>query len=145
MSGSEAPLRLFLDRSTQGRRFVDAVRELVSDVETINDRYGTKPAESVPDTTWIAEASADNRILVGADRNILRNPLERRAICLAGARYVVFGNNNIPMRTMIERFEHHLPRIIELTSVSGPWVYRIAQHGIERLKLNCAPGTWGVR
>lgn len=50
MSTSEPPpLRLFLDRSTQGKRFVAAVRELVDDVETINDRYGVKPAESIPD------------------------------------------------------------------------------------------------
>lgn len=117
MSGSDVALRLFLDRSTQGRRFVEAVRGLVADVETINDRYGTKPAEAVLDTQWIAEASADERVLVGADRNILRNPLERQAICLAAARYVVFGNNNIPMRIMIERFERHLPNIARLAAV----------------------------
>lgn len=131
------PLRLFLDRSTQGRRFVAAVRHLVDDVETINDRYGTKLAESIPDIRWIREASADGRILVGADRNIVRNQLERRAICAAAARYVVFGTNNMAMHTMIERFQRHLPRIRTLAAVPGPWVYRIAQHGIDRLNLRC--------
>ena len=70
-----APLRLFLDRSTQGRRFVEAVRDMVDDVETIDDRYGVRPAEHVPDITWIADATAAGRILVGAGRYILRNPL----------------------------------------------------------------------
>jgi hypothetical protein len=131
------PLRLFLDRSTQGRRFTEAVRKLVDDVETIADRYGMRPAEQVPDTQWIAEASIDGRILIGADKYILRNRLERHAICRSRARYVVFGTNNLSMRAMIELFETHLPFIRELTEISGPWVYRIAQHGIDQLGLDC--------
>ncbi|HEX6075193.1 MAG TPA: hypothetical protein VFZ32_08015 [Micromonosporaceae bacterium] len=132
------PLWLFLDRSTQGKRFVGAVRSLVEDVVTINDMYGGKPAESVADVQWIADASASGRILIGADRYILRNPLERRTICRNAARYVVFGTNNTPVRLLIEMFERDLPRIRQLTSTPGPWVYRIARHGMERLALNCA-------
>lgn len=63
-----------------------AVRHLVEDVETIDDRYGTHAAQSVPDIRWITDASADKRVLIGSDRRITRNPLERRAICLAKAR-----------------------------------------------------------
>jgi hypothetical protein len=135
---SEPPaLRLFLDRSTQGKRFTAAVRRLVQDVETIDDRYGRDPAEAVPDTRWIADASAEGRVLLGADRNILRNPLERRAICVAAARYVVFATNNMSAREMIGRFERHLPRIQELVTEPGPWVYRIAAHDMRRVTLNC--------
>jgi hypothetical protein len=39
----------------------------VEDVETINDRYGVKPAEQILDERWIADASTDGRILIGAD------------------------------------------------------------------------------
>ena len=131
------PLMLFLDRSTQGRRFVQAVKALVQDVQTIDDRYGVQAAEAVPDTLWISEASADSRILIGADRYILRNRLERHAVCLARARYVVFGNNNLSMKAMIDLFAANLPRIKELNSTSGPWVQRIAQHGMDQLQLNC--------
>ncbi|WP_433349337.1 hypothetical protein ACQP25_36365 [Microtetraspora malaysiensis] len=139
------PLRLFLDRSTQGRRFTDAVRLLVEDVETINDRYGTKPAEAVPDTEWIVDASFDGRVLIGADRNIVRNPLERHAICLCAARYVVFGNNNMTMRAMIQLFERHLPEIHRLATVPGPWVHRLALHGLDPLSLDCfGQGTRAV-
>lgn len=115
-----ASLRLFLDRSTQSKRFVAAVRGLVDDVVTINDRYGTKAAEGIPDIRWIAEASAEGRILIGADRNILRNRLERHAICKSSARYIVFSNNNMPVRRMIELFEHHLPDICELATIPAP-------------------------
>jgi hypothetical protein len=122
-------LRLFLDRSTQGRRFVEGVRRLVDDVETIDDRYGRQVAERVP-------ATADHRILIGAG-SILRNPLERRAICRAGARYVVFGTNNLRVVPMLELFAENLARIRSLVDEPGPWVYRIAQHGFDRLTLNC--------
>lgn len=102
------PLRLFLDRSTQGRRFVAAVRDLVNDVETIDDRYGGRPAERVPDVRWIADATADGRILVGADRYMLRSQLERRAVRRARA-----------LARMIELFTEHLPGIRELTDEPG--------------------------
>ncbi len=46
---SEPPLRLFLDRSTNGKRFIDGIRRLVDDVETIGDRYGVRDAEAVKD------------------------------------------------------------------------------------------------
>lgn len=139
MSGSSPPpLRLFLDRCTQGKRFVAEVRSLVADVETINDRYGVGQAQSVSDTTWIADATRDGRILFGADRNILRKRLERHALCRHAARYIIFGNNNMQIKMMVTLFETHLRFIQSLTVVEGPWVYRIAQHGIERLHLNCS-------
>ena len=43
-------LALFVDRRTQGRGFVEAVRELVDDVETIADCYGRAAAQDVPDS-----------------------------------------------------------------------------------------------
>jgi hypothetical protein len=131
-------LKLFLDRSVQGRRFIEAIRLLVEDVETINDRYGVKPAEQILDQQWIAEASVDGRILIGADLRIRRNLLERQAVCRHAARYVVFGNNNMPPKVMIELFTRHLPKIRLLTTEPGPWVRRIAQGGdMDKVALNC--------
>lgn len=135
---SEPPgLRLFLDRSTQGRRFVAAVRELVADVETIDDRYGRDEAQHVPDVRWIADATADGRILVGADRYLLRNPLERRAVCRARARYLVFGTNNVRIDGIVELFARSLARIRDLPAEPGPWVYRSSRHDLARLPLRC--------
>lgn len=42
-------LRLFLDRSTNSKRFAQAVRERVPDVVTIGERYGVKAAEGIQD------------------------------------------------------------------------------------------------
>jgi len=131
------PLRLFLDRSTCGKRFVQGVRHLVDDVETIADRYGTRPAEDISDTRWIADATRDGRILLGADKRILREPVERRAVCRARARYVVFGSGNLSTIQLLELFERDLPTIRLLTPVPGPWAHRIARHGMDQLVLNC--------
>ena len=61
-------LRLFLDRSTNAKRFAEAARELCPDVQTIGDLYGVAPAENIMDERWIADASAAGRICVGADK-----------------------------------------------------------------------------
>lgn len=66
------PLKIFIDRSIQGHRLINAARSLVDDVETINERYGLKAAELTEDQQWIAEATADGRILLGADLRIRR-------------------------------------------------------------------------
>ncbi len=134
---TEPRLALFLDRSTQGRRFVEAVRELVDDVETIADRYGRDTAQDIPDTQWIADATAAGRILVGADRRILLNPLERRAVCRHKARYVVFGTNNLRVPDMATLFAAALPAVRAHAGEPGPWVLRIARHGVERPALRC--------
>jgi hypothetical protein len=41
------------------------------------------------------------------------------------------------MKAMIDLFAANLPHIRELNSTSGPWVQRIAQHGMDPLQLNC--------
>ena len=101
------------------------------------DRYGPDAAQNVSDTQWIADATAAGRILVGADRRILLNPLERRAVCRHRARHVVFGTNNLRVSTMVELFTTSLPAIRAHAVEPGPWVVRIARHGAERLSLRC--------
>jgi hypothetical protein len=64
--------------------------------------------------------------------------VERRAVCRAGAHYIVSGSGNLSDARLLELFGQNLPAIRLLTPVPGPWVQRIAQHGMERLALNCA-------
>jgi hypothetical protein len=132
------PLRLFLDRSTNGKRFIEGIRRLVRNVETIGDRYGVRPAEDIKDPRRIADATEDGPTLLGADKRILRCPVGRRAVCRARARYILFRSANLSNSKLLELFEQNLPAIRLLTSGPGPWAQRIAQHGMDQFPLNCA-------
>jgi hypothetical protein len=46
---------------------------------------------------------------------------------------------------LLELFERNLPAIRRLMVVPGPWVHRIAQHGMDRLPLDCADAGTGGR
>jgi hypothetical protein len=66
--GEPPALRLFLDRSTQGKRFTGAVRRLVQDVETIDDRYGREAVDPGPWVYWIAAHGIDRLALDRGER-----------------------------------------------------------------------------
>jgi len=63
---SALPLKVFLDRSIGAKKIADALRALGVDVQTIQDRYGDE-SRTVADVRWIAEATRDGRVLIGAD------------------------------------------------------------------------------
>ncbi|MFD7700548.1 hypothetical protein [Streptomyces caelestis] len=123
-------LRLFLDRSTNAKSFAQAARELCPDVQTIGDLYGITPAEAVQDQQWIADASADGRICVGADKAILSNLLELQAILKYSARYLVFTDNNTPTRQRIAHFRELYEQIVPLADIPGPWAYKLTRGGL---------------
>ena len=126
-------IRLFLDRSTNSKRFANAVREMVADVVTIGERYGVRPAERVPDTQWLREATSEGRICVGADTAILRNELAIAAILEESARYLMFSNNNITAHDQIVRFREALHEILELADLEGPWVRKLTADGLREV------------
>jgi len=105
---SEFRLRVFLDRSVGTRKIASALRELAVDVETIQDRYGSE-SSTVADVRWIADASRDGRVLLGADQRIRYNRLERQALCLHAARCFTFPRGDLTAREMIDRLRRHLP------------------------------------
>lgn len=123
-------IKLFLDRSTNSKRFADAVRRLAGDVVTIGERYGVRPAENVLDEQWLGEATAEGRICVGADKAILSNELELAAILEHSARYLVFSSNNLTSREQIARFEGALDGILRLAELPGPWVHKLTADGL---------------
>lgn len=126
-------LRLFLDRSTNAKRFAEAARELCPDVQTIGELYGVMPAETVMDEQWIADAGAAGRICVGADQRILANLLELQAILDHSARYLVFSDNNTPTRQRIIQFRELYPQLEPLADIPGPWVYKLTRGGLQKV------------
>lgn len=129
MTGEGGP-RLFLDRSTNSKRFAEGVRGLVTDVVTIGERYGVQAAEGIEDRQWIAEATAEGRICVGADAAILSNELELAAVLEHSARYLVFSHNNLTSQEQVARFRELLPQILPLAEREGPWVYKLTADGL---------------
>ncbi|MDX3507484.1 hypothetical protein PV755_00855 [Streptomyces caniscabiei] len=129
-------LRLFLDRSTNAKRFAEAARELCPDVQTIGDLYGITPAETVMDERWIADASAAGRICVGADKAILSNLLELQAILDHSARYLVFTDNNTPTRQRIAHFRELYDQLVPLAAIPGPWVYKLTRGGLQEVNAD---------
>ncbi|WP_320773742.1 hypothetical protein [Streptomyces sp. CRN 30] len=126
-------LRLFLDRSTNGDDFVKGVKDLCPDTMSIGERYGVKAAESVGDETWLAEATAEGRICVGADKKILSSsrPTEIAAVLKHRSRYLVYANNNLRTVDQLQIFNNLLPEIRELTGTPGPWAYTMSRNGMK--------------
>ena len=133
---SPQPLRVFLDRSIGTKRIAQALRALNVDVQTIHDRYGEK-SSTIPDVRWIAEATRDGRVLIGADQRIRYNPLERRALCIHAARCFTFPRGNLTGTEMIDRIVLHLPSIAQLATQIGPYVYHISTDAVVAMKLDC--------
>ncbi|SFD59016.1 hypothetical protein [Streptomyces aidingensis] len=127
---SAQDLRLFLDRSSNSKRLAQALRDMGTDVVTIGERYGVKPAETVKDVRWLSEASSEGRICVGADSSILKNELEIAAVLESSARYLLYPNNNLSARQQIERFQGLLPEMLPLIDRPGPWAYKMTPDGL---------------
>lgn len=130
-------LRVFLDRSIGTKVIGGALRELGVDVETIQDRYGDE-SPIVKDVRWIADASVDGRVLIGADQRIRYNPLERQAICRHAARCFTFPRGNLTAAQMIERLARHLPVIVDLAAIPGPFVCHLRPDSVTRMALDCS-------
>jgi len=129
-------LKLFLDRSTNSKRFAAGVRLLVTDVVTIGERYGVMPAEQIKDPRWLADATAEGRICIGADKAILSNELELAAVLEERARYAVFSNNNITGQEQLARFTACLPNLVELAVRVGPWAAVIGRDGLTEVSAD---------
>lgn len=130
-------LAVFLDRSIGTRRIAEAMRAMPDiDVQTILDRYGPD-SQFTPDITWIADATADGRILIGADTRIRYNPLERQTLCLHKARCFTIPSGNLTGAQMIERIQRHIETIRQLAAEPGPYVYHVHGDQVRRVNLDC--------
>ncbi|KWX02946.1 hypothetical protein LI90_3995 [Carbonactinospora thermoautotrophica] len=130
-------LRLFLDRSVGTRKVAAGLRELGIEVQTIQERYGSE-APRVADVRWIADATADGWVLLGADQRIRYRPLERRALCLYKARYFAFPRGDLTARQMVDRVAAHLDHIARIAvHEPGPYVYHLTESRVVAMKLDC--------
>lgn len=123
-------VKIFLDRSTNGKRFAAAVKRLFPDTVTIGERYGVAAAENVQDVDWIRDAATEGRICVGSDARIASNMLEIAAVLEHCARFFLFPNNNLTVPEQIKRFGELHEAMLEASVMPGPWVYKLTAGGL---------------
>ncbi|MCX4652974.1 hypothetical protein [Streptomyces microflavus] len=123
-------IKLFLDRSTNGKRFAEAVRRLFPDTVTIGERYGVAAAEGVPDVDWIRDATGEGRICIGSDIRIVSNVLELAAVVECSARFFLFPNGNMRVAEQIARFDGLHDAIVSAAAEPGPWVHKLTAGGL---------------
>jgi hypothetical protein len=134
MTGAGLPV--FLDRSVGTKKIAFALRELGVDVETIHDRYGGESVR-IQDTQWIEEATADGRVLIGADKRIRYKSLERLAICRHKARCFTFPRGDLTAEEMVRRIALHLTEMTQLAQRPGPYVVHLGHDRVVPMKLDC--------
>jgi hypothetical protein len=129
-------IRLFLDRSTNGKRFAEAVKRLFPDTVTIGEWYGVAAAEKVLDVEWIRDATTDGRICVGSDMRIMSNVLELAAVVEHSARFFLFPNNNLTVSEQIARFDALHEAMGRAATEPGPWVHKLTAGGLNHTSAN---------
>jgi hypothetical protein len=101
---------------------------------TMDERYGRRPAELVPDSTWIREATREGRVLVGKDEQIRTNAFERRTVEEEGARYFVLTRQNLPAPTMAAWLLANVGRMRAVcVSEPGPFIYAVYADRVRRV------------
>ena len=121
-------MKLFIDRDL-GKRLGRALRAVGIPVVLHIDRYPTADAESVPDSLWIAEATAEGEVLLTRDGRIRRMSKELAAVVAAKAScFVLETGNATPLDYL--RAVAAWPRMVEVVdSETPPFMYGISRNG----------------
>lgn len=131
-----ADLAFFLDRGMGSKLVPSGLRALGWTVTTMDERYGTKESQSIPDPTWIRDAAERGEILLCKDRRVAKRPLEAQAIYYSEARVFVIASAQITGPQMLERLENNAVAIARLALRRGPWVHGVYEHRLGPIRLN---------
>lgn len=132
-------VRFLLDRSLGGRKLVARLREASWDAVTLAECFGDARAQQMGDEEWIGEGTRAGFLLVAKDHRVASRPLEARAIYMHDARMVAFARGDITADDMAELCLTHEKAIFRLASVQPPFVFSLAQQGLQRKHLNWPP------
>lgn len=127
--------RFFLDRGLGSRIVPNGLRQAGWSITTMDERYGAAASQSVADTTWIRDASAEHEVIITKDRAIAKRTLEAEAIYYSEARVLTIASAQITGPEQLVRLLENTPRIERLLSIHGPWVFAVYADGIKRIRL----------
>ena len=93
------------------------------------EMYPEGEDERVPDDDWILRAHAEEWVALTKDYSIIRDHVDT----LAKTTLRVFSLNNASLTgpQMVERFDHHLNRIVQRAAKPGPYLYVVGSKGLE--------------
>lgn len=122
-------MKLFIDRDL-GKRLGRALRAVGIPVVLRIDRYPTADAESVPDSLWIAEATAQGEVIVTRDGRIRRMSAELAAVVAAKASCFVLETGNATPLDYLRAIMAAWPRMVEIVDEEPPpFMYGVSRNG----------------
>ena len=122
-------MKLFIDRDL-GKRLGRALRAVGIPVILHIDRYPTADAESVPDSLWIAEATAQGEVILTRDGRIRRMSAELAAVVAAKASCFVLETGNATPLDYLRAIMAAWPRMVEIVDEEPPpFMYGVSRNG----------------
>ena len=116
---------MLVDR-TQGRRFVEQIRNAGLDAITLADVWGRNQAQLVKDVEWISWAAGNGCVGLTADESIRYLAAERDAISACGLQVFCFPHNNLLVAEQVRRVVQHAAGMKRLAADEpGPWLAAI--------------------
>jgi hypothetical protein len=120
-------LVFFLDRQIGTRTVATALRAAGAEVELHDDHF----PQATPDTVWIPEVAAKDWVLITLDKNIRRNPLERRAYQQVGLRGFVITGHGLKGDEIAALVTRALPGMARRAAGRpGPLLFAISAAGV---------------
>lgn len=101
----------------------------------MDERYGARESQSVPDEVWIRDASSMGEVLVAKDRRIAKRPLEALAIRENRARVLVIASAQITGPEMLRRLLANEESIERAVRSPGPFVLGVDVSRLHRIRL----------
>jgi hypothetical protein len=123
-------VRLFVDRDL-GKKLGRSLRAIGVPTAIHDERYPQSPAETVPDTLWILEATKREEIILSRDGGLARRrTVEIQAIVNAGGRCFVLETGNASAIDYLRAVMAAWPRIVDIVATeSPPFVFGINRDG----------------
>jgi len=122
-------VKLFIDRDL-GKRLGRALRAVGVSVTLHIDRYPNADAESVPDSVWIAAATAQGEVILTRDGRIRRMSAELAAVVVAKASCFVLETGNASPLDYLRAVMAVWPRMLEIVdSDTPPFMYGVSRTG----------------
>jgi PIN like domain len=95
--------------------------------------YGEREARRMTDERWLADAGANDWVVLMKDEAIRRRPAERDALIAAQVRAFCLTNANLRANEQTARFVNNIDRILRRAEQPGPYIYGVYEGQLKLL------------